>query len=172
MHLHAYLQLHRKVNIGDPAVFDIEGYHPNMQGVRSNADVIKYVTKDGNFVSSFTLEEIEAIKTARMSKTAIIGKSLIEEGLTYNLIKNHPEMATKDLAKLQANVNIIRMLKLKEETKAERKTFQQVAEDHPFPDIVRSINVTPENKKCHLWLTGPPNSGKTYFVEKLLDLGI
>jgi GTP1/Obg family GTP-binding protein len=29
-----------------------------------------------------------------------------------------------------------------------------------------------KEKKCHLWITGPPNSGKTYFVERLSELGI
>jgi hypothetical protein len=29
-HLHAWISLNKKVNIGDPALFDISGYHPNM----------------------------------------------------------------------------------------------------------------------------------------------
>lgn len=149
----------------------MEGYHPNVQGCRSNADVVKYVTKDGNFVSNMSLEDIEALKQARLSKTAMIGSRLLEEGLTYKLIQDHPEMAMKDLSRLQANVNILRVLKAKEEKK-EKKTFAEIAEKHPYPEILRSINVTPENKKCHLWLTGPPNSGKTYFVEKMLELGM
>lgn len=27
-------------------------------------------------------------------------------------------------------------------------------------------------KKCHLWIHGPPDSGKTYQMEKLIDYGI
>jgi len=30
LHIHAWMKLDRKVNIGDPAIFDISGYHPNM----------------------------------------------------------------------------------------------------------------------------------------------
>lgn len=72
-HIHAWLQLDRKVNIGDPNLFNIQNYHPNMQGVRSNKDVVKYVTKDGNFVSSMTAEEIEALKNSRENKKAYLG---------------------------------------------------------------------------------------------------
>lgn len=77
----------------------------------------------------------------------------------------------KDLAKLQSNINLVRLLKAKEETK--RVEFSELrAKGFHLPAIVESLNITSENKKCHLWLTGPPNSGKTYFVERMSDLGI
>lgn len=72
-HLHAWLNLDRKVNIGDPRIFDVEGFHPNLQGCRSNKDVIKYVTKGGVWISSMTEEEIENLKNARENKKAMIG---------------------------------------------------------------------------------------------------
>lgn len=56
-----------------------------------------------------------------------MGQKLIQEGLTYNFIKENPEMALKDLAKLQNNVNIIRMLREKD-TKTKVVTFQEIAE--------------------------------------------
>lgn len=36
--------------------------------------------------------------------------------------------------------------------------------------LMESVDLT--EKKCHLWLVGPPNSGKTYFVEQLSVHGI
>lgn len=33
-----------------------------------------------------------------------------------------------------------------------------------------SLDLT--KKKCHLWIHGPANSGKTYFVEQLIEKGI
>lgn len=72
-HLHAFIKLDKKVNIGDPTIFDVEGFHPNIQGARSNADVIKYVTKDGDWISNLTQQEIEQIRNSRANKTAIIG---------------------------------------------------------------------------------------------------
>lgn len=41
-----------------------------------------------------------------------------------------------------------------------------------MPSVTDTIAVSSENKKCHLWLNGPPNSGKTYFVEKMMEHGI
>ena len=38
--------------------------------------------------------------------------------------------------------------------------------------ITDTIAVSAENKKCHLWLHGPKNSGKTYFIERLMECGI
>lgn len=62
---------------------------------------------------------------------------------------------------------------MKEETKMNRVEFRDLrALGFHLPQISDSILVTPENKKCHLWLTGPPNSGKTYFVERMSALGI
>lgn len=62
---------------------------------------------------------------------------------------------------------------MKEETKMNRVEFKDLrALGFHLPQISDSISVTPENKKCHLWLTGPPNSGKTYFIERMSTLGI
>jgi len=58
-----------KVSISDQSFLDIhyEGrkYHGNYQGVRSNEKVLKYVTKDGNFISSKPIEELKALIKAR-----------------------------------------------------------------------------------------------------------
>lgn len=95
----------------------------------------------------------------------------MQEGLTYNIIKENPSLMLKDLAKLQQNIAIMKTLKAKEECKrVEFKDLRALGFHHP--QISDSISITPENKKCHLWLTGPPNSGKTYFLEKMMELGI
>lgn len=51
--------------------------------MRSNADVVKYVTKDENFLSNMTKDEILGIIQSREKKTAILGESMLKEGLTY-----------------------------------------------------------------------------------------
>lgn len=77
----------------------------------------------------------------------------------------------KDLNKLQSNIQIARLLKSKEEQKSSRVEFNQLREKgFHMPDLLTSVDLT--QKKCHLWLVGPPNSGKTYFVERLSELGI
>lgn len=72
----------------------------------------------------------------------------------------------KDLAKLQANIQIARLLKAKEEEKDCRVEFSQLREKgFHMASLMESVDL--KEKKCHLWLVGPPNSGKTYFVEQL-----
>jgi hypothetical protein len=39
-----------------------------------------------------------------------------------------------------------------------------------FPELLEGINLN--DKRCHLWLHGPKNSGKTYFIEKLMEAGV
>lgn len=48
-HLHAYIELLKKVNIKDPRFFDIAEWHPNVQRPRNIPATINYVKKDGNF---------------------------------------------------------------------------------------------------------------------------
>jgi hypothetical protein len=62
-HLHAYIQVDKKVDVTRPNALDLtdaEGkqYHGNYQGVKSDEAVIKYVTKGGNFIASKDLETL------------------------------------------------------------------------------------------------------------------
>lgn len=62
-HLHCWLKLNKACNIKDQKKLDLilEGvpYHGKYEACKSNAKVLKYVTKDGNFISSKPLEELE-----------------------------------------------------------------------------------------------------------------
>lgn len=60
--------------------------------------------KDGNWVSNMTEAEIEELRNSRENKKAYLGERLLTEGLTYNLIKENPELMAKDLAKMQSNI--------------------------------------------------------------------
>lgn len=59
-----------------------------------------------------------------------------------------------------------------EQQAAENKivSFKDIADVHHYPFILKRINT--DEKKTHLWLYGETNSGKTYFVEQLMRLGI
>lgn len=72
-HIHAWILLDKKVNIGDPTIFDIDGSHPNMQGAKSNIAVMKYVTKDGDYISTISEADLEAMKKGRGQHKQILG---------------------------------------------------------------------------------------------------
>jgi hypothetical protein len=50
-HYHVYLHLEKRLDTQDPLVFDQFGVHPNIQLIKKIPAWIKYVTKDGDFVS-------------------------------------------------------------------------------------------------------------------------
>lgn len=54
-HFHAYLCFDKRRDLRYQRHFDISGYHPNIQVCRSVKDVLKYVTKDGEYMSNFTV---------------------------------------------------------------------------------------------------------------------
>ena len=53
-HLHAFLKLDHRVNFKS-SLFDIQGYHGNYQVAKSWRAVVKYVKKDGNYISNIDL---------------------------------------------------------------------------------------------------------------------
>lgn len=66
VHHHAYIRFPKKVHVRDPRAFDLFDKHANVQGCRSPAQVIKYVTKGGNYKADF---EIKTSRNARLLKT-------------------------------------------------------------------------------------------------------
>lgn len=97
MHLHAWVETISKVSISDKFAFDLydksieKRYHGKYEGCRSNKDVVVYVTKDANYISNMTLEQIEAQKQARVNKTSVIGELALKEGrLTAAMVRDMP----------------------------------------------------------------------------------
>lgn len=84
MHIHCYFKLNKKIDIRDATYFDLwtddKGYHGNYQGCKCNADVIKYCTKDGNYLSNLTADELLAIVKSRKEKKSLIGTLIMNEG--------------------------------------------------------------------------------------------
>lgn len=82
---------------------DGNSYHGNYQGANSDAAVIKYCTKEGEYISSMTEEEINARVKSRENKTSMVGALIMTEGVSVDVIRKYPELLTKDIAKLQRN---------------------------------------------------------------------
>lgn len=52
LHFHAFAERTSRFRSRDQHVFDINSHHPNIQSPRNRKDVIKYVTKDGDYITS------------------------------------------------------------------------------------------------------------------------
>lgn len=78
-HIHAYLLFDRPLNSRDARIFDIAGFHPNIERPRSVKAVLKYVQKDNNFLVSPGIEELI---NKRTYKTILESASTAEEFLS------------------------------------------------------------------------------------------
>lgn len=70
-HLHVWLQARekKKFNIRDPNKLDLLHHHGNYQAARNVSAVLKYVTKEGRWISNLPEEEVLRRKNPSKSKT-------------------------------------------------------------------------------------------------------
>lgn len=85
-HIHAYLCLDTRINIRDAHFWDLDGFHGNYQTCRSAKGVIKYVTKDNNFIANFDTKDL-----VPMSKREI-GKKLIKGEKLQDIVVDFPQL--------------------------------------------------------------------------------
>jgi len=160
-HLHCYLRLDHKMNIKDERKFDVtvDGtvYHPNIQSVRSPKSVIKYVVKDGKYVTNMSQTTIDEaiknnVKVGDLYKEAMEkAKESLEEGMkvlehskTYRDLAIHGEAIERNMRKLK-----------------KQKTTPKFSLDQ--------FKVSFEwDKTRTLVLWGPTNTGKTSLAKALL----
>lgn len=69
-HLHAFIKLDHRVNF-KKSLFDISGYHGNYQVAKSWKAVVKYVKKDGNYITNINLNAA-AQKQSKMKKEDLL----------------------------------------------------------------------------------------------------
>jgi hypothetical protein len=161
MHLHAYLRLDHKMNIKDERKFDLrldgELYHPNMQGARSPKAVIKYVCKDGKYVTNMSQATIDEaihnnVKVGDLYKEAMEkAKESFEEGMK---VLEHSK-TFRDLA-IHGEA-IERNMRARKKQKTEPKFSL---------DLFKVSFEWDKTKTLVLW--GPTNTGKTSLAKALL----
>lgn len=161
-HLHVYLLLEKKINIRNERAFDIDKHHPNVQGVRSWKNVIKYVTKEGNYISNYEnkvlLDIIENemkmkdvyTKARKIAKTGDVKKALevLEHPKTARDLTLHGNAIERNLRTLVPKVN------------TNKYSINQFIVDFEWD----------RSKSLVLW--GPTNTGKTSLAKALLPNGL
>lgn len=70
-HLHCYIELNSQGEFTSPNFADIFGFHGNYQGCRSAKNVLKYCTKEDDYISSF---DVNAALKGRSLEKGILGK--------------------------------------------------------------------------------------------------
>lgn len=145
-HLHVYLCLDRKIHIRDPKFFDLEGHHGNYQSCRSAGAVLKYVTKDGIYITNMDINVSwgTALSLARRGDASTALQYVQEHYPREYCIHGHS---------IQNNLRAA----------APNHARVRYSEFHPQSDFTW----TPGSGRV-LWLWGPSGCGKTQFAKFLL----
>lgn len=136
-HLHALLLFEKRYHTTNSRAFDVEGFHPNVKSLKTTSDfkrVHAYVCKDKNFISNYV---------EPLSRTELLGKRILEEGITPELVFENPQLVFK-------NFNSIRLW----------TSFASRVSSYPIST----------KKRRHIWLHGKSNTGKTTWFRSFKDL--
>lgn len=157
-HLHCYLKLADNLRTRNPRHLDLSDgdlrYHGNYQGARSIKNVVRYVTKESDYISNMDV----ASMLKRESDRAIIAKKIVHEKQDLEeVIKEHPHLIF-GYARLKLDI----------------KTYQADQEKQVvLPDQLDTpwgfpLELSSNEKQRHYWIySTEPNMGKTTFGLKL-----
>ncbi|UYD39135.1 MAG: replication associated protein [Wigfec virus K19_654] len=87
-HIHAYLKLSSALRTRDCKFADIENFHGNYQGCRSAKNVIKYCTKEEDFLSNI---DVSAILKKSSSRKEHFGSVLLGKRTLLELVEEEPQ---------------------------------------------------------------------------------
>lgn len=147
-HLHAIIDWGAKRNVKDPRKFDYEGVHPNIQAVRNVKSTEKYIRKEDDepYCWGSTFDEGALVKGLLEQKT--------RHGAHMYLLQQigmHPRFNT------WMNVWDARPREVNPIEIQPREWWVQVPKE---PELI-----TDGGRPRGLWLKGPPECGKTRYVE-------
>lgn len=165
-HLHAYLKYKQIVNLSGPAAektFDINSFHPNVQGARSAKQVIEYVTKGGNYKSNF---EIKGDKKRKLQEYLNTSKS--SEEFINKVISDDITFATRSFINLRAFADHV--------FKNTGKTYDPIRPFDSYQNPPQGIlqfklqlefATRGDRNMRSLWLYGASKTGKTQLTRSL-----
>lgn len=140
-HIHAYIKFSSQVHTRDERYFDLPGgYHPNIK-TPTKAEGIKRVRDYCKKGGNFITSFVE-----EKSKREILFETILEEGLTKRLVLENPMVMGLNFNSIAAWVRLV------------RGAFNDTV---PVQDLP---------KKRHIWLTGAPNSGKSWWLRRAIQL--
>lgn len=172
-HLHMCGSWIKKPDVRNASHYDfITGKHGNYRAMKKKYECIKYVTKDTDYIV-FNFD-VEDYLTKHKPKQKIGDKvvKMITEGATKQQIRE--EYPGYYLIHRNNILTLMSEIEIEEQEKPttfecpeadESKKGWKEVETWLFQNILKKR----KHKQAQLWLFGPPNSGKSYFLNKLRE---
>lgn len=162
-HLHVYVKLKGPYRSSDPNFADLKSadgriYHGNYQGCRSSKNVIKYCTKEDNYVSNFDVGPLLSKRSTRREhmESIILGKRTIEE-----LIVDEPQY----LFNYSSLTNSFKMYK---EVTCTSTTPLPTWLPNPWGKLFCLRPESFKKRHFHIYSSGP-NAGKTTWANSIIS---
>ena len=179
-HLHAFFALTRQSNRKGAAWLDaLAGKHGNYQSARNPKDVVKYVIKDGDYVSDGfdPVEFVQLRENKKSSKTSITAQVALmvrEDNADLDKVDDfNPAYVLTNKRKLQEYISYQKVKRM-----ALAKLPWQPIDLSTFPDADFNFKIAKwissnvkqprefKQKQLYIWSDGP-NAGKTHLVNEL-----
>lgn len=158
-HIHCYIKLGSAVNchFRNAKFADIGGFHGNYQGARSVKNVLKYCTKQEDYISNI---DVSTLLDSKSKRKAVYADLINRKRTLVDVIGDDPSMLPG-------------YTKLKLDLTNYLKDQSQKIKD-PIPDYLPNpwglvLSTRVQGKKRHYWIySDKPNLGKTYKFAKPL----
>lgn len=178
-HLHVYLSLKATRSISDPAYFDPivdPPKHGNYQVVRSPYAVLKYCTKEGQYIAHGVDIRTKQRKRQERSKTEEYSRLIWDEGLAKDSV-DVQFRAYRLLHGRQLDLEVAHQetLRIKRQRAASSLETAEVIPltSHPANRalakwLVDNIRKPREPRQAQLWIASEPGAGKTTLKDVIL----
>jgi len=193
-HLHAFISLECPFETRNPRAFDlhsevqIEGsegrhhvsFHPNIHSrIKSQYRVMKYVTKDGNFLSHGVdvKEFLSRAKTKRSTTPALVAQALMTGSTLREVNDKDPEFVMMNLKTLQTYQTQTQIWALQQKrsllTTRPLRTSPTTGYESSWNIAISewlnaSIRKQRPRKSKQLWISSGPSAGKSTTILRLI----
>lgn len=168
LHGHAVIHVGKVLQSRRPDFFDLEGFHPNIQAVRSVKKVVDYVKKKGDFLQEGEFDSSSEQKKTKMMDIA----EQVRDGRTLEQIHDeYPEVFLSHKRKIEDYYNWrSRQVRLKEE-KLRPSRFYTDSRSQELSKCLDWVNANVLSARLHkqkqLYIQGPSDMRKTSFCLEL-----